>query len=117
MRVDKLFVGDIYSLDSKKLNYGPNYAPLSLATFTYDISFKRRTLLYKKGDSIFVDLLVTDDNANIKGSNDISNVKTNEDFVMIDDNFVSYEKNLLEKNIKRKYISKRIIKKYKKTKL
>ena len=117
MRVDKLFVGDIYSLDSKKLNYGPNYSPLSLATFTYDISFKRRTLLYKKGDSIFVDLLVTDDNANIKGSNDISNVKTNEDFVMIDDNFVSYEKNLLEKNIKRKYISKRIIKKYKKIKL
>lgn len=109
MRVDKLFVGNIYSLDNKKLNYGPNYAPLSLATFTYDISFKRRTLLYKKGDSIFVDLLVTDDNANIKGSNDISNVKTNEDFVMIDDNFVSYEK-----NIKRKYISKRIIKKYKK---
>ena len=38
-------------------------------------------------------------------------VKINENFVMIDDNLISFENVLLENNIKRKNISKSFVKK------
>lgn len=52
-----------------------------------------------------------DTKSELKNSNNITDIKLNEDFVMIDDNLISFENILLEKNIKRKHVSKRFVKK------
>ena len=49
-----------------------------------------------------------DTKSELKNSNNITNIKLNEDFVMIDNNLISFENILLEKNIKRKHVSKRV---------
>lgn len=52
-----------------------------------------------------------DTKSELKNSNNITNIKLNEDFIMIDDNLISFENILLEKNIKRKHVSKKFVKK------
>ena len=111
MKADKLFVGDIYTLNKDNFEYGPHFAPLSLSRTTYDISFKKRTLLYKKTEHTFIDLSLTDKNTELKNSDNISDVKINEDFVMIDDNLISFENILLKNNVKKKHLSKGFINK------
>ena len=111
MKLKKLFIGDVYTLNKSNLNYGPHFAPLSLSSTTHDISFKKRTLLYKKENDTFIDLFLENDKNELKNSNNIMDVKINEDFVMIDDNLISFENVLLENNIKRKNISKSFVKK------
>lgn len=111
MKLNKLFIGDIYTFNKEKLVYGPYYAPLSLSSTVYNINFKKRTLLYKKTDYTYVDLSIKNNKTEIKSSDNISDVKMNEDFVMVDDNLISIEKLLLEKNIKRKFTSKKRVKK------
>lgn len=111
MKINKLFIGNIYTLNNSNLKYGPSFAPLSLSSTTYDISFKKRTLLYKRENDTFIDLFIENDKKELKDSNNIIDVKINEDFVMMDNNLISFENVLLEKNIKRKNISKNFVKK------
>ncbi|MBQ2946525.1 MAG: hypothetical protein IJE04_01565 [Bacilli bacterium] len=111
MKLNKLFIGDIYTLNKSNLNYGPHFAPLSLSNTTYDISFKKRTLLYKRENDTFIDLFIEDSKKELKDSKNIIDVKINEDFVMIDNNLISFENVLLENNIKRKNVSKCFVKK------
>ena len=87
MKSNKLFIGNIYTLNKFNLKYYLYFAPLSLSCTTYNISFKNRTLLYKKTNATFIDLFIKNNKLELKNNN-ITDIKTNEDFVMIDDNFI-----------------------------
>lgn len=111
MKLNKLFIGDIYTLNKSNLKYGPHFAPLSLSSTTYYTSFKKRTLLYKKENGTFIDLSMKDTKIEIKDSEHITDVKEDENFVMVDDKLISFENVLLENNIKRKHVRKSLVKK------
>ena len=111
MKLKKLFIGHVYTLNKSNLNYGPHFAPLSLSSTTHDIIFKKCTLLYKKENDTFIDLFLENDKKELKNSNNIMDIKINDDFVMIDENLISFENVLLKNSIKRKNISKRVVKK------
>ena len=91
MKLNKLFIGNIYTLKNVHQKYGPYFAPLSLSNTTYDINFKKCTLLYKKTNDTFIDLSIEDTKSELKNSNNLTDLKINEDFVIIDDNLISFE--------------------------
>ena len=110
MKLSRLFIGDIFTLNKINFEYGPYFAPLSLSKTIYDIKFKKKTLLYKTDNYTFVDLC-SDNSIKIKNSNIINQVNENEDFVMINYNLICFENELLNKDIKKKYISKCFVRK------
>lgn len=111
MKLDKLFIGNIYTLNKKGFVYGPSPFPISRSNTFYDTSFKKRTILYKKTDKTFIDLCIEDNNVELKNSTNIYSVEINEDFVMIDDSLISFKDELLKHNIQKNHISKRFVKK------